>query len=160
MRYRFFPFPQAEGITLFPTSFQTSRYTMPGPGTIFAVGAGMAGAVAFASNRRRRSSNEGREQTNTDKYMSPHAMGRRGSKGVQNDLYEDGRQVCVLCKILAKIYILNYRWSRLNCSGVVIMVPTLAITLMFVSLGSPPLNRSINNLPFYLFFRLDKVYII
>ncbi|KAL1927253.1 hypothetical protein VTP01DRAFT_3882 [Rhizomucor pusillus] len=65
---------------------------MPGPGTIFAFGAGVAGAAAYAGNRRRKSSNAGLDQTNDEKYMSPHAMGRRGSKGVQNDLYEDGKQ--------------------------------------------------------------------
>lgn len=80
--------------TLFTFPFLEHKpLTMPGPGTIFAFGVGVAGAAAYAGNRRRKSSNAGLDQTNDEKYMSPHAMGRRGSKGVQNDLYEDGKQV-------------------------------------------------------------------
>ena len=61
---------------------------MPGPGTFFAIGAaGVAGATAFATRNKKK------EELGQNNDMTPFAMGRRGSKGTENDLYEPRKQV-------------------------------------------------------------------
>ncbi|KAI7880688.1 hypothetical protein K492DRAFT_194938 [Lichtheimia hyalospora FSU 10163] len=60
---------------------------MPGPGTFFAIGAaGVAGATAFANRNKKK------EELGQNNDMTPFAIGRRGSRGTENDLYEPRKQ--------------------------------------------------------------------
>lgn len=69
---------------------------MPGPGTFFAIGAaGVAGATAFANRHNKKKGDFGQDN------MTPHVMGRRRSKGTENDFYEPRKQA-------------EYYWRRDN----------------------------------------------
>ncbi|KAI7868335.1 hypothetical protein BDF14DRAFT_1881125 [Spinellus fusiger] len=70
---------------------------MPSPGTLFALSAvGIAGFTYYAHRSQDehpsdRGSDRSSDSTTKDR-LSPHAMGRRGSKGTSNDLWDSGMQ--------------------------------------------------------------------
>lgn len=99
---------------------------MPGPGTFFAIGAaGVAGATAFANRHNKKKEDLGQDN------MTPHVMGRRRSKGTENDFYEPRKQVCDACDICTSIKASNtLNSNRQNTIGDVIMVSILATTLI------------------------------
>ena len=123
---------------------------MPGPGTLFTLGAvGAAGAAAMFN---RRNSSGGEQENGTN--MTPHELGRRRSSADSDLSFSESRKmVRHFKKCLNVLATENGEWNtdtitlgiffflffiaRVNITGGATMEPTSAITLPDSSLGTP-----------------------